>query len=62
MNPAPLDLDLTELDFEHPEPPLMPPEQWDEWLRHQRLRLIAEGKIDPNEIPVWKGGPFEWKD
>lgn len=40
----------------------MPPEQWDEWLRQQRLRLIAEGKIDPNEIPVWKGEPFEWKD
>jgi hypothetical protein len=37
-------------------------ERWSRWLRIERLRLISEGKIDPNEIPEWKGEPFVWKD
>lgn len=41
---------------------LVSSEQWDRWLRIERLRLISEGKIDPNEIPEWKGEPFVWKD
>jgi hypothetical protein len=37
-------------------------ERWARWLRIERLRLISEGKIDPYEIPEWKGEPFVWKD
>jgi len=62
MNSDLLDLELPTEPFPATEEPLMPSEQWAAWLRQHRLRLIAEGKIDPDEVPDWKGEPFEWRE
>lgn len=62
MNRDLLDLELPTGPGPDWEDPVMPFEQWDEWVKEHRLRLISEGKIDPNEIPDWKGEPFVWKD
>jgi hypothetical protein len=62
MNSELLDLELPTEPFPEMEEPLMPSDQWAAWLRRHRLRLIAEGKIDHNEIPDWSGTLFEWKE
>ena len=62
MNRDLLDLDLPTGSFPDFDDPIMPSEQWAEWLQRERLRSIKDGVLDPNEIPEWKGEPFVWKD
>lgn len=62
MNSDLLDLELPTGPGPDWKDPVMPFDLWDEWVKNHRIRLTSEGKIDPNEIPKWKGEPFVWKD